>query len=164
MNTLNAIDEEKLFRKYGPFTWLTPAGLRLAGLDFKPLKPQPTTLQHLYWCNQVRLFMAERRPSYVWKSERYLRSEHAQATKDQRQAPDLPDAHFTGPGAAEIAIEVELTDKQQSRLEGIVRRRASSYYSVWYFCSVETKPRVEAARDKLPQDIKERISIYDLPE
>ena len=112
MKAIEAIEMEKPYRAQPAFLWLRPAGLRLVELDFKYVKPATSTLNHLYWCSQVRLFLAERRPDDAWRSERYLRREHAQATKEKRPNPDLPDAHLLtqrGP----LAIEVELTDKHQ---------------------------------------------------
>jgi hypothetical protein len=162
MKAIDAVEMEKPYRAQPSYLWLRPAGLRLVELDFKYLKPAISTLNHLYWCNQVRLFLAERRPHDVWQSERFLRREHAQATKEKRPNPDLPDAHLLtqrGP----LAIEVELTDKHQVRLNEVVKKRANTYYTTWYFCGSETRRLVERARLALPQDLQERIQIYDLP-
>jgi hypothetical protein len=162
MKALDVIESAKPFRALPTFVWLRPAGLRLAGLDFKHLKPALTTLNHLYWCNQARLYMAAKRPTDVWVSERQLRSEQAaQAAKNQRRRPELPDAHLVTQ-KGKIAIEIELTDKQAARLLGLVRRRAIEYYTVWYFCTLQTKGRVEAAKKELAADVRERVQIYDI--
>jgi hypothetical protein len=164
MKTLRVIESAKPFSALPAFVWLRPAGLQLAELDYKYLKPSLVTLNHLYWCNEVRLFLARRRPDDQWIPERQLRSQYAQAIKGQArrpQGPDLPDAHLIttkGP----LAIEVELSDKQAARLEGILARRANQFYTTWYFVSVEAKPRVEAARAKLSNQLQQRIGIYDL--
>jgi hypothetical protein len=162
MKAIGAIEQEKPYRDMPPFVWLTVEGLRLAGLDFKVLRPATSTLKHLYWCNQARLYMAARRPDDRWMPERQLRSEQAQAIiKGQRRAPELPDAHLiTAKGT--IAIEVELTDKQAGRLLGILRRRVSEYFTVWYFTSKETQSGVEAARKELAADQRDRVQIYSL--
>ncbi len=162
MKAIEAIEMEKPYRAQPSYLWLRPVGLRLVELDFKYLKPAISTLNHLYWCNQVRLFLAERRPHDVWQSERFLRREHAQATLEKRPNPDLPDAHLLtqrGP----LAIEVELTDKHQVRLNEVVKKRATTYYTTWYFCGVETRRLVERARLALPQELQQRIQVYDLP-
>jgi hypothetical protein len=166
MKALGVIESEKPFRALPAFVWLRPAGLRLVELDFKYLKPALTTLNHLYWCNEVRLMLAQRRPGDTWRSERYLRSDHVQATKDKRQrqqAPDLPDAILTTQNGP-LAIEVELTDKQQIRLNGLVARRAAQFYTVWYFCSQETARLVERARGQLAQELQARVQVYPLPQ
>jgi hypothetical protein len=162
MKTIRAIEQEKPYKAQPAYIWLTGAGLRLANLEFKPLHPATSTLNHLYWCNQVRLFMEAQRPGEMWVSERRLRSEQAQAIKQRRgRQLELPDAHLLTPKGA-IAIEIELSDKQAARLIGLLRRRAAEYYTVWYFCSKETQNRVEAAKKELIGDIRERIQIYSL--
>jgi hypothetical protein len=164
MKALGVIETDRPFKALPAFVWLRPAGLQLAGLDFKYLKPSVVTLYHLYWCNEVRLFLARRRPDDQWVPERQLRSQHAQAGKGQArrsQRPDLPDAHLItekGP----LAIEIELSDKQAARLEGILARRANQFYTTWYFCSKGARSRVEAARAKLSSQLQQRIGIYDL--
>jgi hypothetical protein len=99
----------------------------------------------------------------MWRSERYLRREHAQATKEKRPNPDLPDAHLLtqhGP----LAIEVELTDKHHVRLNEVIKKRVTAYYTTWYFCSKETRRLVERARAELSQELQQRIQVYDLPQ
>ena len=166
MVAVGAVEQDKPFRAMPVFTWLTTSGLHLVNLDFKATRPKPSTLNHLYWCSQARLYLAARRPGDVWRSERYLRRDHAQAQaqagKERRhKIPDLPDAHLItqrGP----IAIEVELTDKQQIRADRLVSMRATEYYTVWYFCSPATEPIITRSRDKLPESSKARIAIYSL--
>jgi hypothetical protein len=163
MKAVGAIEQAKPFNALPAFVWLRPAGLQLAGLGYKYLKPALTTLNHLYWCNEVRLFLAQRRPGESWIPERQLRSEHAQAAtaRQRERLPDIPDAHLmtaNGP----IAVEVDITDKQQARLDGIIARRAAQYFTVWYFCSPETKPLVERAKAKLSAQVQPRVSVYDL--
>lgn len=89
MKAVQALEQGKPFSALPSFVWLTRQGLELAGLDFKPLTPKPTTLHHLYQCNQVRLFLAARRAGEPWRSERYLRRDHAQATRQQSSATRL---------------------------------------------------------------------------
>jgi hypothetical protein len=163
MKAIEAVEMEKPYRAQPGYLWLRSVSLRLVELDFQYLKLAVSTLGHLYWCNQVRLFLAERRPHDVWRSERFLRREHAQATKEKRPNPDLPDAHlFTQRGP--LAIEVELTDKHQVRLNEVVKKWANAYYTTWYFCSAETRRLVECACAELSQELQQRIQVYDLPQ
>ncbi len=165
MKALGAVKEARGFHNEPGYLWLTGKGLHLAGLDYKPLEPALTLFKHLYWCNEVRLFIASRRPEARWISERALRSEHAQESHERRQSPDIPDA-LVETKSGVIAVEVELTDKQQSRLIRLLRRRANDqrYYTVWYFCSSETRERVTRARAQVPETQREKIRIYDLPQ
>lgn len=167
MKRIGAIGEVRGFYNEPSYIWLTARGLSLAGLDYKVLKPAITSLRHLYWCNEVRLYVYARRPDARWIPERTLRSEHTQAqiNRSKPQEPDIPDALVeTANGVA--AVEVELTDKQQSRLVRLVRRRASDprYYTIWYFCSAETRDRVTRARAELAEAQYAKIKIYNLPE
>jgi hypothetical protein len=165
MKEVKAIDQALLFHAQPRYIWLTSYGLDLVGLDFKPLVPKPSTLHHCYQCGQIRLFLAKQRPAWTWKSERYLRSEHAQAAREvkgRRKLPDVPDAELTTPNGV-VAVEAELTDKEASRLYTILRSRANTYYTTWYFCSREAKAAVEAGREMLREDEQARIIIYDLP-
>lgn len=162
MKLLDALDMEKPFRAIPAFVWLRPAGLRLVELEYKYLKPAVTTLNHHYWCNEVRLFLAVRRKEEPWKSERQLRTEHAQASANKsHHLPDLPDAELlTAKGA--LAVEVELSEKQAIRLNDVIYRRIAQYYTTWYFCTPQTAPGVEAVRQKLEPWQRDRIQLYSL--
>lgn len=167
MKRIGAVEEIRGFYNEPSYIWLTAKGLRLAGLDYKMLKPAITSLRHLYWCNEVRLYVFARRPETRWIPERTLRSEHAQAhaRQSKHQAPDIPDALVETPNGL-VAIEVELTQKQHSRLLQLVRRRAAdpTYHTVWYFCSPQTRDQVTRACAALPDaQLRHKIRIYDLP-
>jgi hypothetical protein len=160
MEAIEAVQTHKPYRGQPPYLWLTGMGLALAGLDFAPMRPAVSTFTHLYWCTQARLFMSVRRAEDVWIGERQLRREHAQVAHGKKQK-DVPDAHLqTAKGV--IAIEIELTAKQADRTRVIVRQRAAEYYTVWYFCGLETFARIEAAKQQLPVEMRERVHVYSL--
>lgn len=167
MKRIGAIGEVRGFYNEPSYIWLTARGLSLAGLDYRVLKPALTSLRHLYWCNEVRLYVFMRRPEAHWIPERTLRSEYTQAHAEQGklQAPDIPDALVETPNGV-VAVEVELTNKQQSRLVRLIRRRASDprYSTIWYFCSAETCKSVTRARTELAEAQRAKIKIYHLPE
>ncbi len=161
MREIGAIGEAKVYHREPPYLWLTSAGMQVAGLDLKATKPAPSTLHHLYWCNQVRLMIEAQRPGDRWISERQLRREHGQATRERRTAPDLPDAHVVTPRGI-IAIEVELSPKQSNRLLALLRSRTSKYYTVWYFVSGETKGLVEDIVARLDDAAKNKVQVISL--
>jgi hypothetical protein len=163
MRSVGAIEVEKPFRGQPQFIWLKLFGLKLAELDYDYLKPATTTLQHHYWCAETRLYLASRRPGDTWISERQLRSEQAQAARNQQKMPELPDAHLLTQRGI-IAVEIELTVKQASRLTALLRKRAAEYYTIWYFTTQKTRIRVETAKKELPLDMRERVQIYALPQ
>src|SRR5262249_55194921 len=109
MKALGALKEAQSFHHEPSYLWLTGKGLHLVGLAYQPLEPALSSLKHLYWCNEVRLFIAARRPEARWISERTLRSEHAQESRAKRQAPDIPDA-LVETKSGMVAVEVELTE------------------------------------------------------
>jgi hypothetical protein len=159
MKAIGAIEQERPYLVLPSFVWLTAEGLKLAGLPYKPLRPALSTIQHLYWCNQARLYMAAQRPADTWVSDRQLRSEAAMQRRGRQ--PEKPDAHLVTQKGI-IAIEVELTDKQQVRIVAIMRQRARQYYTIWYFASKEVQPRLEAARKELAPDLRDRVHIYSI--
>lgn len=166
MKQIGAIEHLLIYHNEPGYVWLTAYGLVLAGLDFRPMTPKPSTLHHVYWCNQARLYIAQRRPSDVWRSERYLRQDHAQATSSKSSGShrmiEVPDALVISPEGRLIAVEVELTDKQQIRLNGLIRRRAATYHTTWYFCSTQTYTIVMKARAQLEPEVQQHLIIYAL--
>lgn len=161
MKAIGAIDHQVIYYGERGYVWLLPYGLQLADLDFKPLVPKPSTLHHLFWCAVARLDVEKRHPEWQWRSERYLRSEHAKehTPKKGLLALDVPDAEVTT-ARGTIAIEVELSEKQPARLDAILRRRAS-YYTTFYFCTTDVRGIVEASKARLGE-IAKRIQVYDL--
>lgn len=169
MRSLGVIEEAKVFHQQPLYLWLTSDGLKLTHLDFKPLKPASDSLDHCYWCTQVRRFLAERRPESIWKAERFLRQHAVRTQREQRgegrasPSSEVPDAHVeTDRGV--IAIEVELSRKSPQRLVEILRERTHAYYTVWYFCSPDARRGVEQARAQLAESSQDKVKVYDLPE
>jgi len=161
MKTLGVIEVVTPFRGWGPFLWLTSTGLRFVGLEFKAMKPAVTTLKHLYWCGQARLFLAQRRPLDTWQSERYLRFEQVRAGKKLDDVRELPDGHLVTEKGL-IAIEVELVPKEVARVVGIMTKRVEAYGTTWYFCSQESHSVATKAHERLMPGAAEHIKIYDL--
>src|SRR5207253_5495356 len=69
------------------FLWLTGAGRRLAGGEFRLWRPNAGRLAHISAVNDVRLHVQARSPDARWVCERRLARERAR----QRRA-HLPDA------------------------------------------------------------------------
>jgi len=159
MKAVEAIEMQRPYGSQPAYLWPTITGLHLAALDYRPLRPAPATLMHLYWITQTRLYLATKRPTDRWIPERQLRSEqHARRSHNEQETPDAQLITAKGP----LAIEVELSIKQTTRLVNLLRRRASEYYTVWYFCAEATFVRVEAAKKELPAELRERIQLYPL--
>lgn len=136
------------------FCWLTRAGYREARLPFGYVKP--TDLEHIYWNVQVRLWCAEKYPSYVWRSERWLAREHG------TYPAKLPDALSIMPDGTQICIEVERSLKNEIKLLEHLQARTMVYDQVWYFSPTNIAKAVEAAKLQLDRVYAERVTIIDL--
>ena len=100
-------------------------------MRLRRFEPTPGGLSHLFFCNQARLFVEERKPDGLWQSERQLRAER----KPTEMQPHLPDGILRLSNGHVVAIEIELSVKGYSRLEKILQALAAQYQTVWYFCT-----------------------------
>lgn len=142
------------------FVWLTTRGLREVGLSFKAWEPSASTVNHLYWTNQVRLYAEERHPDFVWRAERFMRSGKPMQTISD-SASHLADGELRSEEAV-VGIEVELTSKSAPRRESIMRLLADEYATVWYFAPPNVLTTLERTVCLLDQPVQERIRVYPL--
>jgi hypothetical protein len=153
---LGLVEYRKFLAREPGWVWLTPAGLRAVNLEFSVYRPYAGVLEHLYWCNQARLFLVVKRPG-VWRSERYLRTEG----KEQRSAiVNVPDGQYVWNGGV-IAIEVELSAKREQRLVAHLRSLTGTYQAVWYFITDEVRGVLTRALGRLEPGARSKIQIYD---
>jgi hypothetical protein len=141
------------------YCWVTPAGLRTAGLPFRAFVPQPSNLRHLFWCVQARLALTARYPTWSWRSERWLRTELDQRIKSVK----LPDALLVAEDGRTIAVEVELTQKNSIKLEEIMKARTLVYAQTVYFAPPAIARVLSRIRDQL-DDIDARKVVIQLLE
>src|SRR4051812_37368925 len=135
------IDSQVLMVGSPAFIWLTRAGQRCCGVEFKPWRPSAVgRLPHLAACTDARLIVAQRRPDAIWTSERdLLRTARVQRAP---RTQHMPDAEVFVDGRT-AAIEVELTPKQRTRTESIARELLARYDAVWYFTTDATRRQLE---------------------
>jgi hypothetical protein len=139
------------------FVWLTSRGLRAAGLEFKPWRPNPGALAHIAAVNEVRLYVAERHPDAVWVCEREL-------ARELRHEPGGFGAHR--PDAVvllhdrELAVEVELTLKRRARAERIIRELVARYGAVCYFAAPAPRQMLQSLAAQLGDN---RVQVRPLP-
>jgi hypothetical protein len=135
--------------------WATRRGLRLAGHDYRAWRPNAGMVRHIVAVNDVRLFVRKRRPEAEWICERELaRDGHASANGVHR-----PDAVAVVDGR-EVAVEVELTQKQRRRTERIMGELVAGYGSVWYFSAARTRPAIEQVAERVGGG---RVQVLPLP-
>lgn len=142
------------------FVWLTRSGLHEVGLAFKPWAPTVVSLAHLYWTNQVRLYVEHRHPELVWKPERQMRMGKAVQTISEPSS-HIADAELHTPRTV-VGVEVELTSKSAPRREAIMRILTDSYPTVWYFAPPNVLGCLERTRESLDTSRRERVRIYPL--
>jgi hypothetical protein len=144
--------------------WVSREGLRAVQLPFTyGGAPSNVRLPHLYFINQVRLFVEVKRPGDVWTSERQIRRDAGAPTKGERQ-PHLPDAILTATTGKITALEVEKTSKTESELLDDLRELAVSYKSVWYFATSATMRQLEAKLADFTPEMRKPFRLYPLVE
>ena len=144
------------------WVWLTRKGLEHLDLDYRYWEPKLQSLPHLYAINQVRLWVAERQPEAIWRSERQLNSERP-FTQRQTQVEHRPDAELVR-GEQTLAIEVELSAKTPQRLPAILYGLARRYDGIWYFCPQARQASLQQAFAKLDPAVRRKFSLVPLPE
>src|SRR5713226_1972747 len=102
--------------------WASREGMRACQLPFTSSgKPAPGRVPHLFFINQVRLAIEEKRPGDLWISERQLRRDAGAPTKGE-DLPHLPDATLTNMRTGRIsALEIERSSKTEDELLNALR-------------------------------------------
>ena len=140
-------------------------GLRACQLSFSYSgKPSSIRLPHLFYINQVRLAIEEKRPGDEWKSERQIRREAGAPVQGENQ-PHVPDAILTNAINGKVtALEIEKTSKTESELLDDLRELAVSYKSIWYFATTATKRQLEAKLAEMSEEMRKPFRLYSLVE
>lgn len=166
-----------LLKGQPPFVWLTPAGMRVSGLDFPSEEPALSTLAHNADVVAIRLTIQTAYPNGIrWRSERSMRAVVPPRTRGQ-SSPHLPDGEVIFPDGQIVAIERERVAKTIERTRriqmGLLSRKfdydAASdvivaslpprYASVCYYASDEAISVVQKAAAGLPGDLGSRLQI-----
>jgi hypothetical protein len=134
-----------------------------AAFNYGSGKPASVRVPHLYYVNQVRLAVEEKRPQDTWKSEREIRRELGRSDKGEQQ-PHIPDAHLYAMSSKITAIEVERRLKNEGVLDETLRALAVGYRSVWYFASRPTKKKIDAMLETFTPEMRKPFVLYDLGE
>jgi hypothetical protein len=145
--------------------WVSRAGLRACQLPFSTSgKPAPSRVPHLFFVNQVRLSIEEKRPGDLWISERQIRRDAGAPTKGE-DLPHLPDATLTNMSSGKItALEIEKTSKTENDLLNDLRELAVSYKSVWYFGTSATLRQLESKLADFEPAMRKPFRLYPLVE
>ena len=170
-----------LLRRQPPHVWLTPAGMRVSGLNFPSEEPALSTLSHNTDVAAIRLaIQAPQSNNTRWRSERSMRSVVPTRARG-KSSPHLPDGELILPDGRFIAIERERVAKTIERTRniqmGLLTRRYDydatddvivaslppRYCQVWYYASDEAISVVEKAAASLPGNLGARLQIVRWP-
>lgn len=162
---LGYIEKGGILHRDKLWIWLSREGLRTCQLSFSYSgKLASSRVPHLFYINQVRLHIEEKRPGDIWKSERQIRKELTITTRDENQ-PHTPDATLTNMSNGKVtALEIEAHAKTDSELGDDLRELAVSYRSVWYFTTKATRRQVEKMLETFEPPMKKPFVLYDLAE
>jgi hypothetical protein len=163
--TLGLIEQDNILHADKLWIWLSRMGLRETGVAFNYGSGRPASVRipHLYYVNQVRLAIEEKRSQDTWKSEREIRHELGRPTRGEQQ-PHVPDAILYATSGKITAIEVERRMKDEGILEETLRTLAMEYRSVWYFASRPAKKKIESLLEAFIPEMRKSFVLYDLGE
>lgn len=141
--------------------WLTPKGIRLAGLAYRHWEPNLARLRHLYYVNEARLYLERTQKSGYWVSERDLYVQR-QGEGKLAKYEHMPDGLWEAGRTA--AIEVELSRKEEADLRGNLYHLNYKYDATWYFTLplIYTRLRRVLLGMKLPDDqkLKQQLHVF----
>jgi hypothetical protein len=141
------------------WVWLSGKGLREIGSTLRYNRPSAVRLRHLYWTNQVRLWVESRRPQDLWRSEREIKATH-QAREAGEHQEHLPDAVLHAANGRISAIEVELEPKASRQLEAIVAELEAGYTSILYFAAPIAQRQLAAMFATFEPDRRRHFLLY----
>lgn len=124
------VDSGKLAVQAPPFVWLTGRGTAVAQSPYRTWQANHGLALHIEAVTEVRLLLEHQLGLGSWECEREIAQHLAQP--GGRRRSHLPDAVLST-AEGRIAIEVELTLKNRSRLAEIATETSRTYEHVWYF-------------------------------
>lgn len=156
------------------WVWCTKVGIaRFGAGEYESRPPAVGRLRHIRAVIMTRIAWELAR-GVPWTGERQMRHEVAAFNRDRAVRGHMPDgqielAHKETGEPRLHAVEVELTRKQVSRLEGIMRELMSRsampdrrFAAAAYICADEVLPLVERAKGELPTTEQAGIGVYKL--
>jgi hypothetical protein len=168
-----------------PWCWLTPAGMKVSGLNYPASRPALGRLAHIRGVLAVRLWLQAGQVYQDgrawWRSERRIR-----AAAGRIGTAHVPDAEVhwpsleASPYAGQVwAVEAELTPKPLARTvaimlgllarasdygPGAAKPQGPRYGQVVYLAAPAARPVVTRAIGALPAPQQARVVARDLPE
>lgn len=128
--------------------------------DLSPIdKVSAGKFEHQIMVNDVFIELSKMYPESIWISERQLLRDKFQDGLGKRG--HLSDGILVFENNKQIAVEVELNPKAQTRIEKIIRSYVTQFkfHEVWYFCSSNVLSMMNALSGRYPF-----IKVYNLNE
>jgi hypothetical protein len=161
---LGLIEKQIILHGDRLWIWASHEGLRVCQLPFTSSgKPASVRLPHLFYINQVRLYIEDKRPGDLWTSERQIRRDAGAPTKGE-DLPHLPDAILTATTGKVTALEIERSSKTEDELLADLRELAVTYKSIWYFTTTATKRQLEVVLAEMSEEMRKPFRLYSLVE
>lgn len=163
-----------ILAKQPGWIWLTRKGLQTFSEEgYRPGSPAPGTLAHLYWMNQVRLYLEERNSDECevsWTSERWLQHQHDQMKQKDIRQDHMPDGIVEmqrGEQTIAFEVEVELSRKSDAYLQHLMRGYVHGFSTepLCYYVGEAAETTVLTALKKLQttECYRPWIEVYQLP-
>ncbi len=151
------IVRKRVFHREPEWVWLTPSGMRVAGLEYRALEPSVTLLKHTYQVSRIRLNVEERHgAAATWRSERALKPVRQRNVEAHYADAEVEIRERT------IGLEIERTAKGPIALRTILAGLVREYRTVWYFVAPKALSGVRRAVEALPDESRHRVKLYDL--
>ncbi len=151
------VESGKLAVDAPSFVWLTGRGAAVAQSPYRTWQANHGLALHIEAVTEVRLLLQHQLALGDWECEREIAQRLAKLSG--RLRGHLPDAVLTTRDGR-IAIEVELTLKNRSRLAEIADDISRIYERVWYFATPTLVPTLRRTAAESPWG---NIEVYPYP-
>ena len=153
---------QKILAHQPQYILLSRRGISQLDIPYPYYDPRPVTLRHIDAVNSTRLALQTSRPQALWTSERAIRAKLPRNERDAKP-PHIPDAEVTTqPTKSPLAIEVELTPKDATRLTSIIHGLLTSYSTVWYFLHPDVYTVMRETLQRMSQQARAHVLTYSL--
>jgi len=160
---------KKILAYQSGYVWLTRRGLREMGFKetermYRDWEPRPTTIEHYYWVNQVRLWYEQAGSApFHWVSERTLKARKENRTGHDADAEIYEDAKI-------VALEVELSTKSPEDAKAIMRtllrerveHSVYKYAQALYVTNARTAALITRTKAQFPPEEQQRIAVQSI--
>ena len=163
---------EPILAKQPGWIWLTLKGIQYTEEGYRSASaPAPGTVMHLYWINEVRLWLEDNfgEEEVSWTSERWMQHQRDTMKTKNESLPHMPDGYVSindENGKRSFEVEVERSRKDDTFLGKLMRGDYGfSHNNLIYFVTDETKTTVMTTFKKLQSATCQRgwVEVYELP-